>query len=80
MSDDILGDRRRAWRIMICGEGRDEPLQVSRVCLGELASYCFATTSTAATDAMQMAINEGRRQVWLFVQSRLVEPVVSEDE
>jgi hypothetical protein len=74
MSDE----KRRAWRVALHGDAiRDTPSPVGQVVLDELRAYCFGGFSTAAwdnggrVDPSATLINEGRRQVWIFVQARL---------
>lgn len=39
----------------------------ARKCLEDIARFCMATESCYADDALAMARNEGRRDVWLRI-------------
>lgn len=71
-------DRGRAWRALFHGDPRgDHPTPLGRFVLDELQAYCFGRFSTESrdnggrVDPVAMAINEGRRQVWITIQARL---------
>ena len=39
--------------------------------LDDLARFCYVNRSTSASNAIAMAVAEGRRQVWLHIQHKL---------
>lgn len=78
-------DRRRAWRLLFHGDmQRETPTPLGQFVLDQLRGYCFGQFSTEAADAqgridpMRMAVNEGRRQVWLAIQAWLTKPAEQE--
>ncbi len=44
---------------------------VALVVLADLARICYAQKSTANANPTAMAVAEGRRQVWLYIQTQL---------
>ena len=60
--DDPLKDLERAYRHTFNGE-------VPKEVLADLRVFCHATKTTDAGDIYQMAINEGKRQVFLRIMT-----------
>ena len=71
-----LRDRVGAYRAIFWSpatvEGQDSALTpaAERV-LADLARICYVNKTTASANPTQMAIAEGRRQVWLHIQAQL---------
>lgn len=68
---DTIGAYRACFRVRTEVQGADGLTAASVLVLEDLAAFCCANESTAAPEAMLMAIREGRRQVWLHIQQKL---------
>jgi len=61
---DILKETQKAFRLTFGNE-------TAKDVLAELRVFCNATTTTYNGDTNQMLIDEGRRQVFLYIMSML---------
>ena len=51
--------------------GKDKLTPNASIVLDDLARFCYVNRSTSASNAIAMAVAEGRRQVWLHIQHKL---------
>ncbi len=66
---DTVGAYRACFRVTT--RGKDKLTPVAEIVLDDLARFCYVNRSTSASNAMAMAVAEGRRQVWLHIQHKL---------
>lgn len=59
----VVDQRRRAYQATFKGEGQEV--------LKDLAVFCGSTKSSFSRDPLEMAHREGRREVWLRIQSHM---------
>lgn len=68
---EVVGAYRACFRVQTKVKKRDVLTPAAAVVLDDLARFCHVNRSTASANAIQMAVLEGRRQVWLHLQHKL---------
>jgi hypothetical protein len=63
--------RGDAYKALFKFAGKDELGPQAAVVLSDLARVCYANKTTAHANPHQMWVAEGRRQVWLHIQTQL---------
>jgi len=64
-------DRVGAYRAMFLAPEGKELSPTARLVLEDLKRICYVTKTTATNNPTAMAVAEGRRQVWLHIQTQL---------
>jgi len=67
---DTVGAYRACFRVSKTRR-KDALTPDAALVLDDLARFCYVNRSTSASNAIAMAVAEGRRQVWLHIQHKL---------